>query len=213
MTPTKNEASYPLQWPPGRYRIEPKHRDRSNFRTTPGKARDFMLKEIERLGGQNVVLSTNIPLKKDGTPYAGGFRLDDEAVAVYFDYYGKRVCFACDRWASMAENMHAIGKTIEAVRGIARWGTGDMLHSAVSGFAALPAPIAAGMKRDWQVVLGLQDLLLPTAEDVDRAYRRLASELHPDKAKDEDDRARRTRLMAELNVARDEALTWMKEKR
>lgn len=197
---------YPLSWPPGRPRTPPAKRERSAFRTTPGKARDFLLAEVRRIGGKSLVLSTNIPLKKDGTPYAGGYRLDDEGVAAYFIYKGRQVVFACDRWWSMAENMHAIGKTIEALRGIERWGSGDMLDAAVSGFTALPAPIVAGMRRDWQAVLDLQELLQPKADDVERAYRRLASQLHPDKASDDADRAERNRKMAELNVARDEAL-------
>lgn len=194
------ESSYPLQWPAGRRKVAPGNRDRSAFRTTPGKARDFLLKEIQRLGGSKLVLSTNIPLKKDGTPYAGGYRLEDEGVAVYFDYNGKRVCFACDRWWTMAENMHAIAKTIEALRGVARWGTGDMLDSAVSGFAALPAPIVAGMKRPWRDVLGFPAGATPDVDQVRRAHQRLASELHPDHEGGD------TAKMAELNVARTEAL-------
>lgn len=193
------ESSYPLQWPPGRPKIEPGARDRSAFRTTAGRARDFLLKEVQRLGGTNVVLSTNIPLKRDGTPYAGGYRLDDEAVAVYFDYRSRRVCFACDRWWTMGENMHAIGKTIEALRGIARWGTGDMLDSAVSGFAALPAPIVAGMKRPWREVLGFSGDYAVHAELVKERYRSRASMAHPDKGGSAQE-------MAELNAARDEAL-------
>jgi hypothetical protein len=189
-------AGYPLQWPPGRHRIEPHHRDRSNFRTTPGRARDFLIAEVRRLGGEDLVISTNIPLKKDGTPYAGGYRLDDEAVAAYFTYYGKQVCFACDRWVTMAENMHAIGKTIEAVRGIARWGTGDMLNSAVSGFAALPPPTAA---RGWREVLGFSADYPVSAELIRERYRARASMAHPDKGGSDAE-------MAELNAARDAAL-------
>lgn len=188
-------SGYPLQWPPGRHVIPPAHRDRSNFRTTPGKARDFLIDEVRRLGGTDLVISTNIPLKKDGTPYAGGYRLDDEAVAAYFTYYGKKVCFACDRWWTLAENLHAIGKTIEALRGIARWGTGDMLDSAVSGFAALPAPDA---KRDWWEILGVEPKC--RREDVKSAYRALASRYHPDKPGGSHEK------MAELNAAQDAAL-------
>jgi len=45
----------------------------------------------------------------------------------------------------------------------------------------------------------MQDLRLPTADDVRRAYQRLASAYHPDRGGD-------PAKMAELNAARDEAL-------
>lgn len=204
---------YPLQWPAGRPRTPGEKRTGSNFRTTPGRARDFLIAEVRRLGGRELVISTNIPLKRDGTPYAGGYRLDDEGVAAYFKYKDRQVVFACDRWWSMAENMHAIGKTIEALRGIERWGTGDMLDAAVSGFAALPPPIVAGMKRPWREVLGFPAdcVAFPRkagdtrtgpvigANDVRQRYRALAFDLHPDHGGTD-------AQMAELNAARDEAL-------
>lgn len=64
------------------------------------------------------------------------------------------------------------------------------------------APPAAGPvpRRDWQAVLGLQVLLLPTADDVQQAYRRLASKYHPDRETGD------VAAMAAINVARDQAL-------
>lgn len=191
-------AGYPLQWPPGRPRTPAHKREKSSFRTTPGRARDFMLDEVRRLGGRNPVISTNIPLKKDGTPYAGGYRLDDEGVALYLTYKGRQVVFACDRWWTMAENMHAIAKTVEALRGIERWGSGDMLDTAVSGFASLPAPIVAGMKRPWREVLQYGNRPVEHGA-INSHYRTLASTAHPDKGGSD-------AAMAELNAARDEAL-------
>jgi DnaJ-domain-containing protein 1 len=97
--------------------------------------------------------------------------------------------FACDRWLKIEHNMQAIAKTIEALRGIARWGTGDMLEAAFTGFAALAAP---GSKRHWREVLGVApgaDMALVRA-----AYRTLASRHHPDKGGSHE-------TMAELNAA------------
>lgn len=97
--------------------------------------------------------------------------------------------FACDRWLKIEHNMQAIAKTIEALRGIARWGTGDMLEAAFTGFTALPAP---GATRHWREVLGVAhdaDMALVRA-----AYRVLASRHHPDKGGSHDS-------MAELNAA------------
>lgn len=48
------------------------------------------------------------------------------------------MCFACEKWQDVYGNIYAIGKTIEALRGIERWGTGDMVEQAFTGFVALP---------------------------------------------------------------------------
>lgn len=156
-----------------------------------------MFNEVRLLGGRSMVLSTNVPLKQDGKPYANYPRIDDPAVAVYFAYKDKQMCFACDRWTKVEDNIQAVRKTIEALRGIARWGTGDMLQAAFTGFAALPPPIVAGMKREWWVVLGVPPNAAPAV--IAAAYRRLASKHHPDREGGD------AAAMAELNQARDAA--------
>jgi DnaJ-domain-containing protein 1 len=70
------------------------------------------------------------------------------------------------------DNIYAIGKTIDALRGIERWGTGDMVEQAFTGFVALPAP------KSPHEVLGVK----PGAslEEIEKAFRVLAKELHSD---------------------------------
>lgn len=190
--------AYPLQWPPGRERRPDWRREASNFDTSMSKARDALFNELKLLGAKHVVLSSNVPLRLDGKPYATFPAIRDPAVAVYFSYRDKQMCFACDRWNKVEDNIQAIRKTIEALRGIARWGTGDMLQAAFTGFAALPPPIVAGMKRSWREVLQYGNG--PADRDtINRQFRTLASDAHPDKGGSD---AR----MAELNAARDEAL-------
>ncbi len=58
------------------------------------------------------------------------------------------------------------------------------------------------MSQDWQVVLELQDLLLPARGDIEGAYRRLARVRHPDLGGTAE-------AMAELSQARAEALAWL----
>ena len=67
------------------------------------------------------------------------------------------------------DNIHAIRRTIEALRGIACWGTGDMMEHAFTGFEALPAP-GAHAKRPWWQVLGVNQHATP--EEIKTAYRR-----------------------------------------
>lgn len=190
-------TAYPLQWPTGRERRPYWKRERANFDTQMAKARDALFNELKLLGAKHVVLSSNVPLRLDGKPYANYPAIQDPAVAVYFSYRDKQMCFACDRWNKVEDNIQAIRKTIEALRGIARWGTGDMLQAAFTGFAALPPPIVAGMKRPWWEVLGVPQT--STREQVKQAYRELASAHHPDRGGD-------PQRMAEINTAHDEAL-------
>jgi hypothetical protein len=193
--------AYPLCWPIGRQRTNQWSRETARFSTTFARARDDIVREVALLIGKNtrymraddVIISTNIPLRQDGLPYANFRKPDDPGVAVYFKYKGKQMCFACDRWKQIEDNMQAICKTIEALRGIARWGTGDMLEAAFTGFTALPAPSA---KRGWREVLGVSGSV--GRWDAQAAYRRMASQHHPDKGGSAE-------KMAEINAAWEEA--------
>lgn len=188
--------AYPLQWPPGQPRTPDHQRERNwKFRTSQDVAQRKVISEISMLGGRNAVISTNIPLRRDGLPYASYSqkRGEDCGVAVYFSLNSQPMCFACDKWDNYADNMTSIAKTIEALRGIERWGSGHMMKQAFSGFAALPAPYAP---KNWRAVLGV----FPdaTLEAVERAYRALLMTRHPDKGGSHE-------AMAELNAARDQA--------
>lgn len=187
MTDQPIEA-FPLQWPVGRPRT--KFRETARFHTTIGAAVDRIRDEVRMLGGATLVISSNLPLRRDGLPSARPGAIGDSGVAVYFKLKGKPMCFACDRWHGVENNMQAIAKTIEALRGIERWGTGQMVQQAFTGFTALPSP-----EQPWQV-LGL-DTSRPTRDQIDEAHRRLAAEHHPDRGGD-------THQMARINAARDE---------
>lgn len=190
-----NEA-YPLQWPTDRKRTEKYQREHGKFDVSFARARDNIVAEVTLLcGGRyardpNIVISTNIALRRDGLPLANQRAPEDPGVAVYFTYKKRQMSFACDRWLKIEHNMQAIAKTIEALRGIARWGTGDMLEAAFTGFTALPSPEAI---RTWREILGVE----PHTRDmaiIRAAYRVLASRHHPDKGGSHD-------TMAELNAA------------
>lgn len=192
MKTEKPIEAYPLAWPPGRPRTAPHRRTWSKFKAQFGRARDRCLGEIRTLGGRQTIISSNLPLRIDGLPYANA-RPDngDSGVAVYFTYKSKQMCFACDRWAKVEDNMHAIALTINALRGVARWGTGDMMEAAFTGFAALPSPGQA-TARGWMQILEVgHDVTLEKAKE---NYRRLSMIRHPDRGGSED-------AMSELNWA------------
>lgn len=171
--------SYPLHWPDGWPRT--KHPKSSLFNTSMANARDGLLEEIRLLGGRNVVISTNINTYMRGgqeIPYARQDRLDDCGVAVYFTLNNQQRVFACDRWNRIQDNLQAIRKTIEALRGIERWGSSEMLNRVFTGFAALPE--TAGQTDGlWWGVLGFDSPDHSLAE-FESAYRQKAKHIHPD---------------------------------
>lgn len=162
--------SYPLYWPEGRPRTPLWKRQRSRFNTGFGASVKLVIDELRRLGAKNSVVSSNVALRRDGLPLSSAKRVDDVGVAVYFMYKDKQTCFACDRWDKVEDNIYAIAKTIDAMRGISRWGTGDMLDAAFTGFTALPAP-----KTDWKSVLSAE-----TQEEAETSYKILVKKHHPD---------------------------------
>lgn len=184
-------SAFPLQWPVGWERT--KTRQPSRFSVSFGKVRDEIVKQLKLMGATNVVMSTNIPLKNDGLPYATYSNIQDTGVAVYFFYKNKQMVFACDKWNRVEDNLHAVNKTIEAIRGIERWGASEMLERAFTGFAQLEAP----SKEEWWDVLQCKR---DSSPDVIKAnFQRLAKDHHPD-------RGGTVEGMTRLNHARDEAL-------
>ena len=171
---------YPLTWPPGRPRTPDWKRRPSPFKTTPAKASAYLEEELRRLGARNVIISSNLKLRQDGYPYAQQPRNADEGIAVYFSRKGRDMAFACDTFAKREDNMHAIAKTIDALRGIERWGSSDMMEQAFTGFTALPAPA----QPRWWVDLGVP--ADAPSEVVEKAYRQLRAVHHPDRGGDAD---------------------------
>lgn len=187
--------AYPLQWPAGKPRT-PSHKiERSRF--SPGNHVQecrAVREELLRLGARNVIISTNVRLRNDGAPYASDKAPRDQGVAVYFDYSGGQKCFACDRWWTIEENLRAVWKSIEAIRGLERWGSKSFVDAAFTGFAALPSP---GMPRPWWEVLGVSQHA--TADEINAAWRAKARGAHSDTGGSD-------AAMSEINVARDQGL-------
>lgn len=209
-------AAYPLQWPAGWPRTQAGDHKFGRFgtkKTAPGsswsrvqditvtEAVNRIREELGRMGvdSNDLVISTNVRTRLDGLPRSGEREPEDSGAAVYWETpSGDRRVMAIDQYRKVADNLAAIAATLDAMRAIEQHGGAQILDRAFTGFTALPAP---STKRDWQAVLGLQDLLKPTIEDVRAAYRRLASANHPDKGGNHN-------LMAEINHAYAEACAW-----
>lgn len=151
---------FPLSWPETWARTPGYRRKRSRFSNSNfGRIRDELLAELKRLGAQRIVLSTGIPLRNDGLPYANRSEGDDPGAAVYFTWRGKPFVIACDSYMRTWENVRAVSKTIEAMRAIERHGATQLLERAVSGFSALPPGEGAAADepppKPWWEVLGI----------------------------------------------------------
>lgn len=193
------EDAWPLFWPAGQPRTEPPKRRRANFKGTIASARDEALGELRRLGARYVVLSSNLPVRRDGLFYADNSAPEpkDPGVAAYFDLGDVQHVIACDHWDRVRDNVKAIAKTIEALRGIERWGSTEIMRRAFSAFKALPA--GDELRRPWWEVLGVA----PGArlDSARAAFRRLAHEHHPDVGGSHERMAELTAAFAEAEKA------------
>lgn len=168
-------TAYPLSWPVGWPRTPKWQRKNSQYSDkTFARVRKEIQTQVKRLGGTDLIISTNISLRRDGLPYSGQKQPEDTGVSIYFNRRGKSLCFANDKWKTVEENAWSICLAIDALRQIERTGASDMLDRAFTGFLALPEPKAMS----WWDVLEVS----PSAdwETVRVAYRRLSKACHPD---------------------------------
>jgi hypothetical protein len=194
--------AYPLSWPIGWKRTEPHRRKSSRYKVTFARARDEVLHSLQLMGVRdyNVIISSNVPLRRDGLPLANMREPDDVGIAVYWsNHKQERRVIACDKWRTVRENLRAVNLALEALRMLERTGSSEILNRAFTGFAALPPASAA--EEDWRAVLKLRGMAV-TSADIEESYRELAKEAHPDSGGDHD-------AMVRLNQARDAALKFL----
>lgn len=195
MQQTTIREAFPLDWPIGYKRTA--KRIYSRFKITMETAQRFLRAEVSRLGGSSLIVSTNLPVRNDGGLYADWMRkkVDDPGVAIYFIRKGKEVALCCDQYLTVWENLYALGKGIENMRGLERWGISDFLDRAFTGFSALPEAII--VKTDCWSILGIS--AGATEEEIKAAYRNKAKECHPDSGGT-------TEMFQRLQMAYNEAL-------
>jgi len=187
------KESYPLTWPSGQPRTPRSGRRWSRFRSDWRSSLKHVLAEVGRLGGSEIVVSTNLRPRLDGLPYADEKQPDDTGVAVWFTRKRKPMVIACDTYTTVRDNLHAIGLVIESLRAVERHGSPSLLEQAFTGFAALPAYAA---EPSWWETLGVAHDA--TLDEIERAHERLVQLHHPDRGGDHE-------RMARINRARDVA--------
>jgi hypothetical protein len=206
--------AYPLSWPSAWPRTMPAYRRPARFSkkvasstsgTSHRRSEDLtisdgvarVLTELGRMGidRQDVIVSTNVRTRLDGLPPSGERAPEDPGAAVYWqEWTGARHVIAIDLYQRVADNLAAIAASLEALRAVERHGGAFILERAFTGFTALPAP---GPSREWWEVLEVERTA--PLDVITLAYRRLASERHPDKPQGSHN------AMAELNKAFEQA--------
>ncbi len=198
--------AYPLQWPAGYKRTAKSDLKHAQFYTSFARARDGIIKQLKAFGADNVVISSNVPLKRDGIPYAVPYGnsnsvTNDTGIAVYFMLKGDQKVICCDAFHTLDDNMHAINLSLEALRALNRWKCSDIVNQAFTGFKALPLVSSSNI---WKI------LELPGQPDnstvIRSQYKKIAHKVHPDRHGGSADR------FAELGEAYRQALQIFNEK-
>ncbi len=219
--------NYPLHWPMGRERTPADDRKRAKFgrkgdsgygswqckkSLTISQALDRLMSQIMaftrhghawRIHPDHVVVSTDVRTRNDGLPYSNAREPDDSGVAVYFELDGEPHCLPCDAWDRVADNIAAIAAHLEAMRGMERWGVGD-LKTVFAGFKALPSSTAITTMNRRQAAewlarqAGIRDVAFESDQAVDVAYKRAAMNLHPDRGGNAEDFALLQKVVEQL---------------
>lgn len=167
--------AFPLQWPIGYKRSI--NRIRSKFKEELDRTQIFLNRELKLLGAQKIVISSNIPLRRDGGLFSEYMskKLEDPGIAVYFTYKGQEVVMCCDQYLYPWENMSGLARGIEAIRAMERYGVSEFMERAFTGFKALPEPVDTSK---WWDVLGIDKHA--NAVMIRDAFRKMVQVHHPD---------------------------------
>lgn len=189
-------TNYPLCWPENWPRTNPAWIQQSRFKgNTVASSVRAITNEVNRLNNRHwdfddpkLIISTNLKPRLDGLPSGGQAQPADRGVAVYFELARRDsarrslaplpVTLACDKWSRVEDNLWAIAKHIEALRGQERWGVGR-IEQAFRGYTAIPER-TGGIS--WWTVLQVDHNA--TEDQVKSRYLELAKQHHPDKGGD-----------------------------
>jgi len=163
---------YPLQWLPQQPRTKSPKRARFG-RHSPSKAGDYLVDELRMMNAKNCVISSNLRERARGGGFYANQNVEDPGIVVYFDLKGTGKAMACDLWDKPEHNLWALYLSVQAIRGLERWGGSEFLDGLFTGFKALPAPE--------DIILFEKDYFVDTPIDgLKIRYKELAKELHPD---------------------------------
>lgn len=192
---------FPLAWPTGVPRTKIPQRTIIGRDLSLASQLDEVYRQLKLMKVAGCVVSSNLPARKDGTPRGDAMpHGGDHGAAVYWTTIalraGQRVrvphCMPCDRWQHVRQNLRAIAMSLEALRGVERWGA-VTVEQAFAGFVALPPgdPTShAPAELPWRDVLGVEGAWLASAPAAavlayaKTRHRELVKLHHPDRGGD-----------------------------
>lgn len=131
-------------WPHGQ---ETRDRRDAQFKSTGGRRIGYdqtiheLEYEVDRLGGTDIVIGvglTEYDVKTDGSPRANARPMLHPGVEISFNSKHGRLTYATDVYTDWRDNVRAIVKGLEALRGLDRWGVARRGEQ-YAGFAMLTA--------------------------------------------------------------------------
>lgn len=178
------------EWPTHQSSTPYHRRENARFTGSYPDRITLLERELEQISAKDVVLESVLPKSKarrDGWPMSdakGG-----PGVIVSFVQAGEPREMVADRYHDWRDNLHAIGKALEALRAVDRWGLTKKAAQYEGFRPALPAPAGVtsfngptGAALFLAQHSGLTTAyLLTDAGTQAEAYRRAAAKLHPDK--------------------------------
>lgn len=190
-------SASPLTWPVGVSRTPAYDRQRARFsqkdssrygtkNVTVSEATHRLMAQITSftrygrdwvIDPDDVIISTDLKLRLDGFPRSGQIEPEDSGIAIWFWMDDEPYCYPCDKWDRIADNIVAVSKHLEAMRGMDRWGVGT-IKQAFSGWKALPSPDQVSAK-SWRDVLEAHGLT--EWKEIKRQAAVMKSRAHPDK--------------------------------
>ncbi|WP_435744973.1 hypothetical protein [Nocardioides sp. SYSU DS0663] len=173
-------------------------REYSRFDTTWPKTQALLAREVDALGGRDLVIEVDVPER--GIRLDGQLRADAKAaspaVVVAFESKHGPMLYRCDRfvarWSGQIDwqhNVRAIALTLEALRAVDRYGATETGQQ-YAGFKALPAGRAmpaSHMTRERAIAILASYVDVPPehlnleAESLYSTWRRARRAAHPDR--------------------------------
>ena len=159
------------------------------------------------MGVQTCVISSSVDVRVDGVPRSGidpdRTTLKEPGVALYFALKGRPTSLAQDAYDTPGVNLRSLALCLDAMRAVERHGGRIVGGKVFEGFAALPPPAGYKPKRPWWEVLRY------SANEEDREFLsapEVEARIPPDGEEADPDAGGDAEEMAELSLARDEAI-------
>ena len=168
-----------LEWPEGFDRTSDREREKNRrFDVSLATAFDDLEDELERLGVDDFRYSFDARSRQtDGRPYSRASP-EDPAFVLRWSMGGQQFAVACDRWASLRDNVRSVGLYVHEKRKMEN----RPVTTGESEFAnaRLPSADESALAGEPPAHAVLDVAPEATPDEIEAAYRERVREVHPD---------------------------------